>query len=511
MATMTEDVETTTELPHRVDDTAPLQLIVDDRTLSGPGRTARWRQAVSSLRTRVLLWYVLLLAVALVLAILVVRQLLYLKAEERIEQGLTQEVEEMRRLARGNDPETGRPFGGNVERIFDVYRSRNVPFEHEVVLTFVDGELYGSTRPPLVFDEATVARWSQVTTGTRGQVATADGQVDYLAIPLTADGTRAGVWVAAIFSDFERAEISGVIRILTLVAFVTVVFASVLAWAAAGRALEPVRLVIDTARRISDDNLAARIPVKGRDEISQLAATFNNMLDRLEAAFASQRHFIDDAGHELRTPITIIRGHLELLGDDPQERRDTIRLVIDELDRMHRIVNDLLLLAKAKQPDFLRLDVADLGVLTNEIYAKAAALAARDWRLESRGTGTVVVDEQRLTQAMLQLADNATRHTEDGDAITIGSCLDGHVAHLWVHDTGTGIPAEEQDRIFDRFARAGGPRRSEGAGLGLAIVRAIAEAHDGTVSVRSNASAGTTFTLALPIGASIDEPGGDVT
>lgn len=507
MATMTEDTETTTELPRRMDDTAPLHAIVEDRAVARPRRFARWRRAASSLRTRVLLWYVVLLAVALTLAILVVRQLLYLNAEERIEEQLVQEVEELRRLARGNDPETGLRFGGDVERIFDVYRSRNVPFEYEVVLTFIDGELYGSTRPPLVFDDATLARWSQVTTGTRGQVTTDDGQVDYLAVPLTADGTRAGVWVAAIFGDFERAEIRDVIRILTLVAFVTLLFASVLAWAAAARALEPVRLVTDTARRISDDNLTTRIPMEGRDEISQLAETFNHMLDRLEAAFASQRDFVDDAGHELRTPITIIRGHLELLGDDPQERRDTTRLVLDELDRMHRIVNDLLLLAKAKRPDFLRFDVADLGVLTSEIYAKAAALAPREWHLESRGTGTVVVDEQRLTQALLQLADNATQHTEEGDVITLGSRLDGHIARLWVHDTGTGIPDEEQDRIFDRFTRAGGTRRSDGAGLGLAIVRAIAEAHDGAVSVSSDPGNGTTFTLALPVGVSFDEPG----
>ena len=113
-------------------------------------------------------------------------------------------------------------------------------------------------------------------------------------------------------------------------------------------------MLADTARSISETDLTRRIPVSGRDEIAELARTFNAMLDRLEAAFATQRAFVSDASHELRTPITIVRGHLELLGDDPQERRETIALVTDELDRMSRFVDDLLLLAKAERDDFLR-------------------------------------------------------------------------------------------------------------------------------------------------------------
>jgi signal transduction histidine kinase len=140
------------------------------------------------------------------------------------------------------------------------------------------------------------------------------------------------------------------VAIVVMIAVLSVT--SVFAWIVAGRVLAPLRLLTETAHLISESDLTRRIPVQGIDEISELTITFNEMLDRLQAAFASQRDFINDAGHELRTPITIIRGHLELLGDDPQERRETVELVTDELDRMSRFVDDLLLLAKAEQPNF---------------------------------------------------------------------------------------------------------------------------------------------------------------
>ena len=175
--------------------------------------------------------------------------------------------------------------------------------------------------------------------------------------------------------------------------------ASALAWVIAGRVLAPLRTLRTTAQAITETDLTRRIDVHGDDEIAELGRTFNAMLDRLEGAFASQRAFVSDAGHELRTPITIVRGHLELLGDDPLEREETIALVTDELDRMARFVEDLLLLAKAEQGDFLHLAPLDLDVLTDELYDKATALADRDWRLAGSGAGRLTADRQRLTQA----------------------------------------------------------------------------------------------------------------
>ena len=171
------------------------------------------------------------------------------------------------------------------------------------------------------------------------------------------------------------------------VSLAVLLIASALAWVIAGRVLAPLRTLRTTAQAITESDLTRRIDVHGDDEIAELGRTFNAMLDRLEAAFASQRAFVSDAGHELRTPITIVRGHLELLGDDPLEREETIALVTDELDRMARFVEDLLLLAKAEQGDFLHVAPLDLDVLTDELYNKATALADRDWRLAGSGTG----------------------------------------------------------------------------------------------------------------------------
>jgi signal transduction histidine kinase len=245
--------------------------------------------------------------------------------------------------------------------------------------------------------------------------------------------------------------------------------------------------------------LHRRIPERGRDEVAQLASTFNEMVDRLERAFASQRQFIDDAGHELRTPITIVRGHLELIEDDPQAREETLALVMDELERMSRIVDDLLLLSKHEQPDFLDLATVEVGGLTDELHGKVAALAPLPWQLESRGRGVIVADRQRLTQAFVQLAQNAVQYGAPGEPIGIGSTVANGEAAFWVRDGGTGIPSAVQDAIFERFRRGAFGRRSEGAGLGLAIVKAIAEAHHGRVELDSRPGAGTTFRIVVPV------------
>jgi two-component system, OmpR family, sensor kinase len=215
--------------------------------------------------------------------------------------------------------------------------------------------------------------------------------------------------------------------------------------------------------------------------------------------FRSHRAFVQDASHELRDPLTICRGHLELLGGDPEDQRKTISLVLDELDRMGRIVDDLQLLAEAEQPDFLRPEDVDLGTFAHELVAKASALGPRRWRLDEIADGTLVADRHRLTEAVMNLAHNAVQHTGPDDSIAIGTSLDEHEGRLWVRDTGSGIQVSDQARIFDRFTRGRDAyRRYRGGGLGLAIVRAIAEAHSGRVEVQSDLGIGSTFTIVLP-------------
>jgi signal transduction histidine kinase len=246
------------------------------------------------------------------------------------------------------------------------------------------------------------------------------------------------------------------------VTFFLLALASAGAWLCAGRVAAPVRQLSDTARSHCD--------------------------------------FVRDASHELRNPLTISRGHLELLGEDPEERRQTLAIVVDELDRMSRIVDDLQVLTEAERPDFLEHELVDLETFARALATKASALGTRNWQLDaSQADGTVVADRHRLTEATLNLAHNAVAHTVRDDTIVIGAAAEANEVRLWVQDTGPGIAEDVQRRIFDRFVR--GPtanRRYRGSGLGLAIVKTIAEAHGGTVRVDSRLGAGSRFTIALP-------------
>jgi two-component system OmpR family sensor kinase len=322
--------------------------------------------------------------------------------------------------------------------------------------------------------------------------------VRYIAIPIQYEGATKGVFVVANFMAQERDEISETLRVGAIVWGSVLIIASAVAWVVAGRVLAPVRVLSDTARQISETDLSRRIPVHGSDEISDLSRVFNGMLDRLERGFATQRSFLDDAGHELRTPITVIRGHLELMSADPQERRETVAIVTDELDRMTRIVDDLILLARAEQPDFLRLAPVDLDILTAELLAKVRTLGDREWQLEETGHGIVLVDRHRLTQVLMNLADNAVRHTEPGGSVVLGSRLSDGELRMWVRDSGPGIPDHQRERIFERFARLESSRRTPGtAGLGLAIVQAIVKAHGGRIEIESEPGRGSTFTVII--------------
>jgi signal transduction histidine kinase len=457
------------------------------------------------LRARIILVHVGLLAFAILASVLVARQALLVRLEERIDAELGQEVRELRKLSRGTDPATGEKFGENVQRLFRVFLQRNIPSRHEVVITFVDGKPF--ERSPLRAepyqldeDEELVALWGRLEEVDRGEVPTPGGRVKYLAVPINrSDGSPAGVFVVANFRDQEEDELDGAIFALGGVGLAILLIGSILAWRLAGSVLGPVRAVTNTARSITETSLERRIPQQGSDEIAQLAATFNDMLDRLERAFTMQRRFLDDAGHELRTPITIVRGNLEFPDEDPEERERTVKIMLDELDRMGRIVDDLLLLAQADEPDFLQLDLVDVAALTTELQTKATALGHRAWRVEAVGRGIIVADRQRLTQAMIELAQNAVQHTEDGAEIAIGSAVSpASEARLWVRDSGPGIPAEDQERIFERFVRGPGDRRSRGAGLGLAIVRAIAAAHGGRIELESSPDSGTMVAIVVP-------------
>ena len=468
-------------------------------------RDASPRRVFWGLRARIVFWSILGLAVAVLAGVLVVRQAFLVQLDDRIDDALVQEADELRSLSGGRDPLTGERFDDDVRRIFEVFLDRNVPARNEVYLAFVDGRLIqrrdAAARSSGLTDHADLMdRWGSLKAPERDRIDTVAGTVEYLAVPIDAGGDVLGVFVVAHFRDFETAQLTSAVNAAIEVGLIVLLLGSVIAWRIAESVLRPVGAVTATARRISTGaDLTERLPVTGHDELAELSSTFNGMLDGLEEAFDTQQRFVDDAGHELRTPITVIRGHLDLMGDDPEERRATLALIDDELGRMHRIVNDLLTLAKAERADFLRLGPVDLADLTEEVHAKAEALGKRGWHLGGVGRGIVIADRQRLTQATMQLAQNAVQHTAPGDEIEIGSRVLGAEVELWVRDTGEGIAPDEVGRIFDRFARGGRKRASDGAGLGLSIVRAIAEAHHGRVSVTSRPGEGSRFVIVVPV------------
>ena len=454
-------------------------------------------------RTRILVVGVGLLALATTLFVGVTYAVLDVRLDNRIYGELEQEVAELRRLSDGRDPRTGEPFGTNVERIFEVFFDRNVPSKNEALIALVGGEPFLRSRPVVPYrldeDPEVVARWAALKRPQRGDVNTPAGTVDYVAYPVTENGRVKGVFVAAAFRDRLQADYDATLLAAGATGIGVLLFGTLLAWRLAGKVVDPVTTLTRTARSITDTDLSRRIPVQGHDEVAQQAETFNEMLDRLEGAFEAQRRFIDDAGHELRTPLTIVLGNLDLLPEDPDERRETIALLTSELERMSRLVRDLLLLAGREQAGFLELSTVEIGGLTEELAAKAGALAPREFLVEDRGQGIVVADRQRLTEAVLQLAENAAAHSGDEDPIWLGSSIDEGIARLWVRDTGVGTPEDEQSAVFERFRRGTNASRARGSGLGLPIVAAIAEAHRGRVELESAPGRGARFTIAIPV------------
>jgi signal transduction histidine kinase len=490
-----------------------------------------WQQLFGEARTRILLWYLLILGITLLTAIPAFRYQLYQRIDERVRQDMEGNMMAFKALIKGEKLVTENRLTDDSEEIlnesilsgeeqittpasvedliklFRAYLLYRRPEDESYFITFVDGEFYKSSpskRPKLLArDSLLMRRWAKQTQPEQGEqefFAPDGSNILYMVEPITINGQTRGVFVVAHNTAGERTEaleaITAIIQVFSLVFVVSLIFT----WFAAGRILSPLRTILTTAHAISESDLTQRLPMQGKGELGELAKTFNEMMDRLEAAFASQLEFVNDAGHELRTPITIVRGHLELMGGDPQEQQETVALVIGELDRMSRLVDDMILLAKAERADFLQVATVNVADLTKELFVKAQALAERDWQLDSVAKGQIVVDRQRITEAMMNLAQNATQHTKESDTISIGSAIAKEKVRFWIRDTGEGIPLVDQKRIFERFARSSkSRRRSEGAGLGLSIVRAIAVAHCGQVLLRSQLGAGSMFTIVLPL------------
>ena len=335
-----------------------------------------------------------------------------------------------------------------------------------------------------------------------GRLTTAQRDYRYLVAPVRfGDEEPSGALVRAVDFGAEESLLGEVWRSYLLMALGSLLLVGLLIWLLVGRLLQPISWMRRTAEQISDTDLSQRIPVRGADDLSALGETINGMLDRLESAVGAQRDLLDDVGHELRTPLTIIRGHLELLDvTDADDVTATRALLLDETDRMGRLVDDLLALAKAERPEFMQPQATDIARLTDETLAKAAGLGERRWVLDALADTELVLDPQRIAQAWLQLAANAVRYSEPGSAVGMGSRVEAGELWLWVRDEGTGIDPADLDRVTRRFERgtASGSGSGSGTGLGLAIVAAIAQAHHGRMDIDSEPGRGSRISIVLP-------------
>ncbi len=469
-------------------------------------RRPPWRMSV---RTRALAALIGLAALAMAAAGLTAYSVERDHTAELVDAALNRNAAEVKTLyEQGVDPETGLPFT-SVEAVIRTALSRVVPAENEALAGFMGTELSHVPRtitsfriqddPELVAALAPVSSWSRP-----AYVTVRTDQASYRAYGLpvqTEGGGQSGAVVFVFDMDGEYAEIGDTFRTYALVAVLALVWITVIGWFVMGRMLMPVAVLRTAAAEISSsDDLSRRIPVTGHDDLAALTTTVNGMLARLEHAFGSQRQLLDDVGHELRTPLTVVRGHLELMDPaDSRDAADTRSLVLDELDRMNLLVEDLMTLAKARRPDFVRLVPVDVALLTDEVLAKAEPLGERRWVLDSLADVQVEADPRRLTQAWLQLVSNAVKFSATGSSVGIGSRYSPTTGtvRLWVRDEGTGIEPEDQERIFERFERL--DPDVEGTGLGLSIVSLIAEAHHGQVDLESTAGAGSTFSILLPV------------
>lgn len=463
------------------------------------------RHPLRSIRARLLGRMLMLVGLTLVSLTGAESIILTARLNERVDRELAHDAEAFRRFATETAGGAG-PEPGGVQELFVSYLEGYIPEHGQTLITLVDGAPYrrSAEEPParLDTDRALMARAAAVRSPSYGDARSTAGPVRFVAVPVAVAGDSArGVLVIATFTRQERDHIDESIRTQISLGLGAMVLSACVGWIFASRIVAPLRLLRDTVRSIQESDITRRIPVQDRDEIGQLAGTFNDMLDRLDDAFSTKRQFMNDVGHELRTPITIVLSQLETLPDDPAARSRTVAVITDELHRMHRMSEELLMLAKARRPDALRPEDLSLSELIEEVYVKAAALAERRWLLDlvdSPHRDTLHADRQLLTQAMIQLAQNAAQHTEEHGRIWIGGRAGADRVELWVQDTGPGIRLADQQRIFERFTRAGDSRGRTGAGLGLAIVKAIAEAHHGEVRLDSSPGRGATFTLLIP-------------
>ena len=321
--------------------------------------------------------------------------------------------------------------------------------------------------------------------------------------------SRTAVIIAAYPVDEVQSLLEDFFSTLLILGPIILLFSSVGGFFLAKASLHPLDEIIRTAQDITASNLSRRLPTpSSNDEIRRLSDTLNDMISRLESSFERIRQFTADASHELRTPLTILTGELELAlrkGRKPEEYQQTLSSALQEVLRLSRVVESLLLLSRADMGRAsLHLEPTNLTEMLADLADAASVLGvSKSIYINYRPSEdlNVLADNAKLYQMFLNLVDNAVKYTPEGGLISMTIHKDGEFAEVRVRDTGIGISPENQKKIFDRFYRVDKARSRElgGVGLGLSIVRWTVEAHDGTIRVESEPGQGSTFIVRIPL------------
>jgi len=328
-----------------------------------------------------------------------------------------------------------------------------------------------------------------------------------LSVPLETERGPVGILQIGINLSFLDVAQTTLASILILLAVLAMVLSSLAAWFLTRRALAPLSTVTQAATQITRaDDLSRRIPLptNSNDEVGELIQAFNDTLERLEQLFTMQRRFLADVSHELRTPLTVIKGNVGLIRKIGADE-ESLESIEHEVDRLTRLVGDLLLLAQAESGQ-VPFDMApvEIGEVLLEVYQQMKVLVGERQVIQLEEIDQIMVkgDRDRLKQVILNLVGNAIQYTPIGGTVTLGLSRVDQNARLIVTDTGPGIPKEDLPHIFERFYRGEKSRHrgsQSGFGLGLSIAYWIVRNHNGNMEVQSEEGKGTTFTVWLPI------------
>ena len=451
-----------------------------------------------SLRLRLTLWYTAVLAAVLILFGTLIYTSLNLSLTSDIEATLNRTADEV--LAAGRMPDD----------LAITLRALDLTTNVSVQFLSVNGEIiWQSNNSPAKgnpFDPAALIEVEN--TFTTAQLD--DERLRILTVPLVSRPEHEVVGYLQLAATLRTVDFTTGLLLSVLIGggIFAMIVAAIIGYMTAGGALQPIEQVTATALQITRaDDLSRRIPLVGppTGEVGQLVQAFNETLERLENLFQAQRRFLADVSHELRTPLTGIRGNVDLIRQFGTADEESLEAIGSEVERMTRMVQDLLLLAQAETGKLpLAQDEVELDTLMLEVYRQAKVLANDkvQIRIGREDQARVKGDRDRLKQVILNLVANAIEHSPNGGEVLLDLFCDGDQARLSVSDSGQGIPTKDLRHIFERFYRRD-PSRSRryggGAGLGLSIAYWIARSHEGTIEVASEEGRGSTFTILLPL------------